>query len=167
MASGALGFLYNDYMHEFQLDDPGHPFALRGNAMPYSSMSPTIVSRDGLPIFVAGSPGSARIPSAVAQVIQLWVDEGVPLVEAVAAPRLHVVPDRQAYVEAPTAPVRQVLNAAGYELVEPATDLALGDRNAYFGGVHALALEGGGWTGAADPRRDGAVARVEDVRDPS
>ena len=159
-ASPELGFLYNDYMREFVLSDPSHPFALRGGAMPYSSMSPTIVGEGGVPALVAGSPGSARIPSAVAQVIQLWIDEGLPVDEAVAAPRLHVVPDDEAYVERTAVEVADALARAGYRVVAPEADLALGGLNAYFGGVHALARGPAGWNGAADPRRDGAVRRA-------
>jgi gamma-glutamyltranspeptidase/glutathione hydrolase len=45
----------------------------------------------------------------------------------------------------------------GYTIEEARTDLAIGDLNAYFGGVHAIAYEEGTWRGARDPRRDGEV----------
>lgn len=162
VASPRLGFLYNDYMHEFELGDPEHPFALRPQAMPYSSMSPTIVARDGRPVLGLGSPGSARIISAVAQVIQRWVDGGQDIASAVAEPRVHVVPDSALFLEArPTAPdVLRELTNLGFRLEEARHDLALGDRNAYFGGVHAVAFEDGRWVGAADPRRDGRAIGV-------
>lgn len=169
VASPDLGFLYNDYMHEFKLGNPTHPFALRPGAMPYSSMSPTIVARNGQPILVLGSPGSSRIISAVVQVIQLWVDAGLPIEQAVATPRFHVYPtgtESRLYIEDPQ--IRQRLQplfeAMGYRLVEPADDLATGRLSPYFGGVHALAFEGGGWRGAADPRRDGKVGYVKNKR---
>jgi gamma-glutamyltranspeptidase/glutathione hydrolase len=159
-ASPGLGFLYNDYMHEFEVGDPDHPFALRANAMPYSSMSPTILSRDGVPVLGLGSPGSARIISAVAQVTQLWSDTDIGIEAAVAAPRVHVVPNEAVYLEAqPGASVLDSLSAYGFQLEEPSADLMIEGRNAYFGGVHAVALERGVWTGAADPRRDGVVIR--------
>jgi gamma-glutamyltranspeptidase/glutathione hydrolase len=158
-ATPELGFLYNSYMHEFELDDPGHPFALRGRAMPYSSMSPTVVSRDGQPVLVVGSPGSSRIISTVAQIIHITIDGWLGIADAVAMPRLHVVPENQLYVESVTLrdSLEEMFAQAGYDVTQPTTDLMLGDLNAYYGGVHALALENGEWVGAADPRRDGAV----------
>lgn len=153
-----LGFLYNDYMREFVVGEPDHPFALRPGAMPYSSMSPTIVSRDGEPVLGLGSPGSARIPSAVAQVIDRWVTLGQPIGDAVAAPRLHVVPEALLYVEgAPEQPAPLWVADLGFEYVVPSFHLSVAELNPYFGGVHAVAWEQGGWRGAADPRRDGAV----------
>jgi len=158
VATPELGFLYNDYMKEFEAGQPDHPFALRPGAMPYSSMSATLAVRGGRPVLAVGSPGSARIISAVAQVTQRWLD-GQPLAAAVAAPRLHVVPPDRLYVEDPAAAAATAAwrAGAGWELRTFATDIARGDRNAYFGGVHAVAFEEGRWTGAADPRRDGAV----------
>ncbi len=159
-ASPGLGFLYNDYMREFVLDDPTHPFALRAGAMPYSSMTPTVLSHDGVPMLGLGSPGSARIVSAIAQVIQLWVDTDLGIASAVAYGRAHVVPDSLLYLE----PVLAAADAGrfgnrGFVFGEPRAYLAVGDLNAYFGGVHAVALEDGEWLGAADPRRDGAVVQ--------
>jgi gamma-glutamyltranspeptidase/glutathione hydrolase len=158
-ADSSLGFLYNDYMREFVLGDPGHPFALRPNAMPYSSMSPTILAREGEPVLALGSPGSARIISAVVQVAQLWVDDGLDIETAVAAPRLHVIPDSALFVEWREAPdsVLMLMEQRGFVLSEPRASWDLQGRNAYFGGVHAVARRGGTWRGAADPRRDGAA----------
>jgi gamma-glutamyltranspeptidase len=51
------------------------------------------------------------------------------------------------------------LEERGYSVYRPVTSLHNGGLNPYFGGVNAVAREGGAWTGAADPRRDGAVAR--------
>jgi len=161
VASGRLGFLYNDYMREYELGRPDHPFALRAGAMPYSSMSPTIVVRDGKPVLALGSPGSARIISAVVQVAELWMDGYADVERAVAMPRLHVVPDSALYVEEPTDADRWrgMLASDGFVLVP--RDGPAGHLDPYFGGVHAVALEGGTWTGAADPRRDGVVVRTQ------
>lgn len=161
-ASPTLGFLYNDYMHEFELGQPAHLFALRPNAMPYSSMSPTIVSRDNRPVLVLGSPGSARIISAVAQVTHRWIDLGESITQSVAAPRIHVVPRDRLYLEseATTTGATRWIAEDGFQIVDPATDLVIGGRNAYYGGVHAIAFENGDWVGAADPRRDGKVRYV-------
>lgn len=162
VAHPTLGFLYNDYMNEFEVGQPGHPFALRASSMPYSSMSPTILTRDGEVRLVLGSPGSARIISAVTQVAQLWVDSGLALEACVAHPRWHVGGTGEVYVEQPSRypGAIEVLLGRGLDLREPAMDLANEHGNPYFGGVHAIAYENGGWVAAADPRRDGAAAVV-------
>ncbi len=155
-----LGFLYNDYMREFVLDDPAHPFALRAGAMPYSSMSPTVVAHRGSPVLALGSPGSARIISAVVQVGELWMDGFLDIEAAVALPRLHMIPDSALFVEYPAVADTSAVERAGFVLVPPRADWIVGELNPYFGGVHAVALERGAWTGAADPRRDGVVMKT-------
>ena len=158
-AAPELGFLYNTYMDDFVFGEPDHPFAIRGGLMNYSSMSPTIVQRDGKTVLVIGSPGSARIISAVSQLVQLWVDSDLGLEAVVALPRLHSVRQR-IYLEDPGIPVAwlQHFRDLGFEIAFPGYDLELGGLNAYFGGVHAVALEELGWSGVADPRRDGRAA---------
>ncbi len=162
VATPTLGFLYNDYMREFELARPDHPFAIGPGRMPYSSMSASIVSRAGVPVLGLGSPGSARIISAVTQVIQLWVDGEGKIQEAVAMPRYHVQPPGSLYIEDPAAVTAAFAleSKFGLRLRQPPSDLVTNGRNAYFGGVHAVALEDGRWVGAADPRRDGTVGRA-------
>ncbi len=160
VAHGTLGFLYNDYMREYELGSPDHPFALRPGAMPYSSMSPTIVARDGTPVLALGSPGSARIISAVVQVAELWMDGYADIERAVAMPRLHVVPDSGLYAEDPMDADRWREAFASNGFVVLRREGSTGHLDAYFGGVHAVARERGTWTGAADPRRDGVVVRM-------
>jgi gamma-glutamyltranspeptidase/glutathione hydrolase len=166
VANATLGFLYNDYMREFVLGDPDHPYALRAGAMPYSSMSPTVVERRGSPVLALGSPGSARIISAVVQVGELWMDGFARIEEAVAMPRIHVVPDSALFLEDPAVADSAALERAGFILAPPRADGVPGALNAYFGGVHAVAFERGEWTGAADPRRDGVVRRTRPVGGP-
>lgn len=160
VAHPTLGFLYNNYMQGFQVDDPEAPYYLTEFEMPLSSMSATIVSNDGVPKLVLGSPGSARIISAVAQVTSHWIDIGSGVVDAVDAWRVHVVPDDKAYVEGPAVPTGLLAGLAsrGMQLSRPAYGVSDSHLDPYFGGVHALAFESGAWTGAADPRRDGTVA---------
>lgn len=161
-ASPTLGFLYNNYMQAFELGDPRHPFALKPGGMPFSSMSAAVVAKDARPVLGLGSPGSARIISAVTQVATHWVDVGAGVEAAVAAPRVHVVPNEpndDVYIEARQVPLALlgVLSRQGVNLQRARGDLEIDGRNAYFGGVHAVALEAGRWRGAADPRRDGTV----------
>ena len=158
-ASPELGFLYNDYMNEFKINEPGHPFNLRSNAMPYSSMTPTILMKDGKPVMAIGSPGSERIISAVVQVISLWIDAGLNIKDAVAYPRIHVTPDRIIYSESDNLTVEEksLLENAGFTFEIPPSEIIINELNPYFGGVNAVAFENDKWKGAADPRRDGAV----------
>ena len=52
------------------------------------------------------------------------------------------------------------VDALGFDLANPQTDPIQNGLNAYFGGVHAIALEEGGWRGAADPRREGTAVAL-------
>lgn len=161
--SPELGVLYNDYMREFVTDDADHPFALRPDGLPYSSMSATILAKDGRPVLALGSPGSRRIISAVIQVANHWVTQREGVRAAVAAPRLHVLPeDDTLMIELrPTSRTLLLeLERRGFHPSIPLSSLFEGRLNAYFGGVHAVALDGDRWAGAADPRRDGAVRIV-------
>jgi gamma-glutamyltranspeptidase/glutathione hydrolase len=159
VAHPKLGFLYNDYMRDFVTDDDDHPFALEPSSMAYSSMSATILSRDGKVGLVLGSPGSKRIISTVVQVISHWLDGGQDVAEAVAAPRIHVIPDDNLYVEHDRLTKQQLieLERRGFSVARPFSSLGRRQFNPYFGGVHAIAKGAAGWRAAADPRRDGAV----------
>jgi len=153
-----LGFFYNDYMREFVRDDARHPYALKPDALPYSSMSPTVVTENASPLLMLGSPGSARIISAVVQVIRATIGEGADLADAVSRPRLHVIPDSAVFFE--DAGHRDAWihrGGANGKAGNPPSDVSIRGRNPWFGGVHAVMRTEEGWIGAADPRRDGAV----------
>ncbi len=155
-----MGFLYNNYMQGFQVDDREAPYYLEARQMPKSSMSATIVLRDDEPVLALGSPGSARIISAVAQVTSHWIDVDGGVEAAVGAYRVHVVPPDRAYVEGESVEPDLMAGLArrGMTLRRPTYGVSDSQLDPYFGGVHALSREAGTWTGAADPRRDGRVA---------
>lgn len=98
VTADGLGFLLNDEMDDFS-SKPGVPNAdglIQGAAnaigpgkRPLSSMTPTIVVRDGKPFLVLGSPGSSKIITTVANVLMGVVDYGMNIQEAVNAPRFH------------------------------------------------------------------------------
>jgi gamma-glutamyltranspeptidase len=100
------------------------------------------------------------------QVGELWMDGFARIEEAVAMPRIHVVPDSALFLEDPAVADSAALERAGFILAPPRADGVPGALNAYFGGVHAVAFERGEWTGAADPRRDGVVRRTRPVGGP-
>jgi len=98
VTADGLGFLLNDEMDDFSAK-PGVPNAdglIQGAAnaigpgkRPLSSMTPTIVVREGKPFLVLGSPGSSKIITTVANVLMGVVDYGMNIQEAVNAPRFH------------------------------------------------------------------------------
>jgi len=128
--AGDTGFLLNNEMDDFT-SKPGVPnlFGLvqgEANAIapgkrPLSSMSPTLLLRDGAPYAVLGSPGGARIISITLQTILNLVDHGMELQEAVNAPRIHHqwLPD-VLYAEtwALSADTRRLLEAMGHRVTE-------------------------------------------------
>jgi len=146
-------------MQSFRLEDDGSPYVLKTNEMPLSSMTGTIVRKDGETKMVLGSPASARIISAVAQVTSYWIDVEQNIDDAVGAYRVHVVPDDRAYIEGPIISNDLLIGMAsnGFALGRPAYGVSDSQYDPYFGGVHALTNEDGKWVGAADPRRDGTV----------
>lgn len=92
------GFLLNNEMDDFSIK-PGEPnmYGLTGseaNAIApdkrmLSSMTPTIIVKDGKPFMVVGSPGGSTIMTTVLQVIMNVIDHGKTIQEAVSAPRFH------------------------------------------------------------------------------
>jgi len=96
--AGSTGFFLNDEMDDFTAK-PGVPnmFGLvqgKANAVapgkrPLSSMTPTLVLKDGKPVLVVGTPGGSRIITTVLEVIVNVIDHGMTLQEAVDAPRIH------------------------------------------------------------------------------
>ncbi len=81
-----LGFMYNNSMVNFH-PLPGHPNAIAPRKARTTGMAPTIVYRDNKPILVIGAPGATRIITALAQVLLNVLDFGMPIGEAVLAPR--------------------------------------------------------------------------------
>lgn len=163
VAHPTLGFLYNNYMQGFQVADRNAHYFLSEHEMPLSSMSATIVSKSERPVLVLGSPASARIISAVAQVTSHWIDVGDGIDSAVSAFRVHAEPGDEAYIEGSevAADLLAGMAARGLRIVRPNYGVSDSFLDPFYGGVHAVAFENNAWTGAADPRRDGetAVAR--------
>ena len=129
MAPGT-GYMLNDEMDDFTIK-PGVPnlFGLvQGSAnaiapgkRPLSSMSPTLVLKDGHVAMVVGSPGGSRIITITLQVLLNLIDYGMEPQEAVNATRLHHqwLPDvifAEPY--ALSADTAQALRAQGYSIAE-------------------------------------------------
>ncbi len=156
-----LGFLLNNEMDDFAVA-PGVPnqFGLIGydaNAVeagkrPLSSMTPTIVVRDGEVRWVLGSPGGGRIINTVLQVLMNVVDHDMPLIDAVRAPRVHHQwRPQQLFFE------RNALNPDTRVLLE-AMGHRFDDGPSAVGRCQAIEVRPDGLRiGVADPRSGGAA----------
>jgi gamma-glutamyltranspeptidase / glutathione hydrolase len=124
------GFFLNDEMDDFTAK-PGVPnlFGLvqgKANAIapgkrPLSSMTPTLVLKDGRPVLIVGTPGGSRIITTVLEVIVNVIDHGMTLQEAVDAPRMHHqwLPDTVAGEPyAFSADTTRALTRMGYKVVD-------------------------------------------------
>lgn len=143
------GFMLNNEMGDFS-PDATSPNAIAPNKKPLSSMSPTIVLKDGEPFMVLGSPGATRIITTVAQVISRVIDHDMAIQEAIDAPRIF---DNTAnlikYENNISEDVIAELEAMGHP-VEAQDAWAR-----YFGSVQGILYKDGTIYGGADPRRDG------------
>lgn len=82
------GFLLNNELTDFSTEyDPADPNRIQPGKRPRSSMSPTLVLRDGKPFLALGSPGGSTIITTVLQVLVNRLDLGMSLPRALAAPR--------------------------------------------------------------------------------
>ncbi|MBA1278392.1 MULTISPECIES: gamma-glutamyltransferase [Pseudomonadaceae] len=154
------GFLLNDEMDDFSAK-PGvaNAFGVVGsdaNAIEpgkrmLSSMSPSIVTRDGKVSLVLGTPGGSRIFTSIFQVLNNVYDFGLPLEKAVAAQRVHhqLLPKDTIYYDAyaPLAgEVADELKAMGY---------ILEDQGWSMGDIQAIRVDGKTLQTASDPRGRG------------
>ena len=117
---------------------------------PLSSMTPTIVLKDGKPFLITGSPGGSRIITAVLQVIVNAIDFHMPIDQAVSAPRLHHQwqPD-EVYVEPGFAPeVLEALAKRGHNVVPTPS----------YSSTNSIEITPDGYIGAADRRTRGSLA---------
>jgi gamma-glutamyltranspeptidase/glutathione hydrolase len=159
--TSSAGFLLNDEMDDFTTQ-PGVPNALFGliqsgaNAIapghrPLSSMTPTILLRDGKLSFVTGSPGGPTIISAVLLTVINWMRLGMDAQAAINAPRFHHqwIPDRILLEQQFPASIEQGLNAMGHAT----------KRTGHIGLVNAIGIDSqtGERLGAADPRDEGSA----------
>jgi gamma-glutamyltranspeptidase/glutathione hydrolase len=117
---------------------------------PLSSMTPTIVEKDGEVFLVTGSPGGSRIISSTLLSILNVVDYGMNVKEAVAAPRFHHQWDPNKIVVEPAVPADVILG-----LRERGHIVEVSSRN--WSAVEAILVdrESGLHYGGNDPRRDG------------
>jgi gamma-glutamyltranspeptidase / glutathione hydrolase len=128
VVAAGTGILLNNEMDDFT-SKPGAPNlyglvqgeanAIEPKKTPLSSMSPTIISKDGKPFMVIGSPGGARIITITLEAIINVIDHGMNIQEAIDAPRIHHqwLPD-QVYMEpyALSSDTMKVLTEMGHDV---------------------------------------------------
>ncbi len=124
------GILMNDEMDDFSAKPGASNMyglvesannAIAPGKRPLSSMSPTLVTRNGELALVIGTPGGSRIPTGVLQVMLNLIDHGMTLTEAIEAPRIHQqwLPDQTWYERFALSPdTMAILAARGQKLVE-------------------------------------------------
>jgi gamma-glutamyltranspeptidase/glutathione hydrolase len=117
---------------------------------PLSSMTPTILLKDGKPFLITGSPGGSRIISTVLQVVVNVIDFKMPIGEAITAPRLHQQwQPEEVYVEPGFAPeVLEALAARGHKIAPTQS----------FSSANSIEITADGMIGAADRRTRGSLA---------
>jgi gamma-glutamyltranspeptidase / glutathione hydrolase len=159
------GILLNDEMDDFSAK-PGvaNMFGVVGsdaNAIepkkrPLSSMTPTVLTKDGKVAMVIGTPGGSRIFTSIFQVITNVYDFHMPLPEAVAAMRFHhqLLPPNTIFWE-PYKPIEgelaQALEAKGY---------VLKGQN-FNGDIQVIKVDGAAPEAVADPRGRGVTRTVQ------
>ena len=150
-AAPNLGFVYNGYVRAFNRKKPDHPYFLRPGAVPRVCSAPTILFQNGRLFAAIGSPGSARIPQAIVQVLAR-LGSSDPWC-AVTAPRIYVSSRKTAFLEARgiDCGIKNMLKQAKYEIRD------LEPFSFFLGSVQMVVSREGELIGVADPRRDGTA----------
>ena len=155
-ATPGLGFVYNTHLNNVSWSSASSPdyYADPGKKV-RSTMSPTIVVKDGKPLMAVGSPGSTVIPPVVANVINNVLLYGMNVQQAINAPRAFVI--NRPYVDMSAEQGRmdsktvRLLEVYGYVFRD-----TISDYDAICGGVAAMVIDRdtGKIYAGGDPRRD-------------
>jgi gamma-glutamyltranspeptidase/glutathione hydrolase len=159
LVAGGTGVLLNNELDDFAAKaDAPNAYGLLGyqaNApgpgkRPLSSMTPTILLKDGKPFLVTGSPGGSLIINAVLQVAVGVIDRGMDIASAVSAPRVHDqwMPDLIFAEPGVAANVIAALEARGDKVMVRRLPTS----------ANSILVTPAGLVGAADPRTRGALA---------
>lgn len=169
------GILLNNEMDDFT-SKPGSPNlyglvqgeanAIEPKKTPLSSMSPTVISKDGKPFMIIGSPGGARIITITLEAIINVIDHGMSIQEAIDAPRIHHqwLPDK-VYMEpfALSSDTLKLLTEMGHDVaVDPSWTIWGQAAGILVGGKNLAEIEEGGgarYNGAMDSRAASGAAR--------
>jgi len=144
------GILLNNEMDDF-VPKPGSLNSIEPKKRPISSMSPTLVLKDGKPYLSIGTPGATRIISALPQILMNIIDHKMNIQEAIDAARIHCMTGEIFMESRIPKDVQQALINKGHKLS------VRKDFDLYFGGAQGVMIDPktGTLFGGADPRRDG------------
>jgi gamma-glutamyltranspeptidase/glutathione hydrolase len=170
VTAAGTGVLLNDEMDDFTAKAgvpnmyglvQGETNKIEPGKRPLSSMTPTIVTLDGKPWMILGTPGGSRIITAVLLTMLNVIDYGMDIQEAVAAPRIHQqwLPE-ETYVEtgAVSPDTRALLLAMGHKLVAPQPENHVAAILIGAPALHAPVVGDLRFYGALDPRRPTGLA---------
>jgi gamma-glutamyltranspeptidase/glutathione hydrolase len=148
------GLCLNNFMYWADVDPLSPNRARPGDALPMC-MSPTISTVDGKPVLALGTPGSYGIMQTQAQALIHHLDFGLPLQQAIEAPRARLWDGKKVEIEGRIpAPTIAALRGRGHDIE------AFENWTMKVGGMQAIRIDPATsvFTGACDPRRDGYVA---------
>jgi gamma-glutamyltranspeptidase/glutathione hydrolase len=152
-AAAGLGFLYNNYLMDYEYTLVNHPFYLRPNKPPWATVVPTLLFLGDDLWMSLGSPGSERIISILAQFLLHVIDGNLSMEKAMKAPRLHCSLGGRISLEADrfSPGLLEFLKKKGYR-VDTREPFAF-----YLGCIQAVLKRhtGKGFQGIADVRREG------------
>jgi gamma-glutamyltranspeptidase/glutathione hydrolase len=146
------GVCLNNFLYWADVNPKSPNRVKQGDAMPIC-VAPSIVTHDDKPVLALGTPGSYGILQTQAQAIVQYVDFGLPLQQAIEAPRARLTDGRAVLLESRVeSKVHEELRARGHALSSGP------DWTMKVGGMQGVAVDPAGtFTGGCDPRRDGYV----------
>ncbi len=159
IVAGSSGILLNNQMDDFSAK-PGVPNvygliggeanAVQAGKRPLSSMSPTIVTKDGQVFLVTGSPGGSRIITTVLQIVLNTLEFNMNIAEATNAPRIHHqwLPEEIRIEKGISPDTIRLLEKKGHKVSVKPT----------MGSTQSIVVTPEGLFGAADPRTKDALA---------
>jgi len=157
IVAAGTGILLNNEMDDFSAKRGvpnayglvgGAANAIESGKRPLSSMTPTLVLKDGKPFLATGSPGGSRIITTTLQVIMNVIDHEMNIAAATATPRIHHqwLPDELRTEQGISPDTLDLLTERGHTVV---TKWAMGS-------TQSIMKTADGFYGASDPRRPGA-----------
>lgn len=150
MVAKGTGILLNDTMADFSTNRYDVN-SVDSKKKPLSSMSPTLILKDGKPVAIIGSPGGVRIINVVVQIISKLIDHGMDIQEAIESPRITQNATNTMLYESriPTQTIVE-LTRLGHDMSKClAWDKKMGGVNGVYYNADGTII------GGADPRRDG------------
>jgi gamma-glutamyltranspeptidase/glutathione hydrolase len=152
-AAKSLGFIYNNYLFDFEYKHPEHPYYLRPNANPWATVSPSLLYKDNEIWMAIGSPGSERIVPTLLLFLHRVLDGNMSIDKAMKAPRIHCSLGGKLSLEANRfeAEVLDYFESKNYR-IDKKEDFAF-----YLGCIQAVVKTENGFQAIADIRRDGAA----------